>query len=114
MLSVLFSKYRTKPFVRSRSDTNHRQMEDIWSDTEDPHLGSLWRQVNVRGITELSFLPVMVTVTHVVPLQRSLMCLPDTQDPFAPTGVRDSFPIQRSQNTGRANRRDPGFTQSTI
>lgn len=61
MLSVLFSKYRTKPFVRKRSDTKmkHKLQTDgrQWSDMEGPNLGSLLHQVPVRGITKLSFFP---------------------------------------------------------
>lgn len=38
MLSMLFSKYRIKPFVRNRSDTNYRQM--------DVTHGAMWRIQN--------------------------------------------------------------------
>ena len=75
-----------------RSNTNYRQIEDTWRDVEDPNLGLLWRQVNVRRITELSLLNVMVT--HLVALQLSLLRLPDTQDLFVLTGLRNSFLIQ--------------------
>lgn len=80
-----------------RWNTNYRQMEGN---------GAIWRiQTWVHSCIKflpgelpscLSFLKVMMT--HLVPLQRSLTCLPDTQDLFALTGLRDTFLIHRSQN----------------